>query len=265
MLLKDFFDYSIMLGGGIDFGSVADRSRWFELVSVGLILTTKDMHNPRNDKFRVIQPGISISSRYSTNGTLGLIVFDLKNNFKPCILSNWHILAKSSFIPGLSFHPGNPVYQPGRLITNRIEPDNIVARLTRYDRSTDSAIAEILSEEYNLEQFESKVLITSARMPYKGDIVEKSGARTGITRGRIVDVNGSFVKIKPLDIQHDENVEISSGGDSGSIWYDPDTKEGLVLHNHGEPENSSSPEAEYSGGYSLVQVIERLKISLRNN
>jgi hypothetical protein len=220
------------------------------------------MTNPRNEKFEIIQPGISISSKYSTNGTLGLIVFDRKNNYKPCILSNWHVLAKRNFIPRLSFPVGSPIYQPGKLISKGIKKKNIIARLTRFDRSTDSAIAEIIIDKYNLEQFESNVFINSVRTPKKGDIVEKSGARTGITRGKIIDVKGFFVKIKPIDIENTANIEISKGGDSGSIWYDPETNEGLVLHNHGEPDNNDNPEDEYSGGFSLLQVIENLNVSL---
>lgn len=219
------------------------------------------MSNPRNNKFTTIQPGISISSKYSTNGTLGLIVYDKINDYHPCILSNWHVLAKRSIIPRLSFSIGSPVYQPGKNISNGIKAENIIARLSRYDRLTDSAIARLLVDDLNLEQFETNITINSVRIPKKGDIVEKSGARTGVTKGHIVDTLGSYVKIKPIDIQNPDNIEISKGGDSGSIWYDPVTKEGLVLHSHGEPDDNSNPQAEYAGGFSLIKVMETLRIS----
>lgn len=218
------------------------------------------MENNRNKRLDIIQPGISISSKYSTNGTLGMIVFDNKNNLQACILSNWHVLAKSSFF-STSFRSGKPIYQPGKLIQGK-RTSNIVAKLTRFDKDTDSAIAKITDREFKLNQFESDALIKSARLPKEGDLVEKSGARTGITRGKIVKVNGSHIEIRTLEIDNPENIEISQGGDSGSIWYDPITMEGLVLHNAGEHKNADNPESEFAKGYSLIQVMKKLDFSL---
>lgn len=219
------------------------------------------MASEREKRFDVIQPGISISSKYSTNGTIGLIVFDNTNN-KPCILSNWHVLAKSSWWPRASFRIGRPIFQPGKLFQGK-RSTNIIAKLTRHDRHTDSAIAEIVDREFILNQYESNAIITTARLPKEGDIVEKSGTRTGITRGRIVGVNGNRIKIKPIEEGNPYNQEISDGGDSGCLWYDPDTMEGLVLHNSGETDNN--PNSEFARGYSLVAVMERLNFSLTEN
>lgn len=218
------------------------------------------MPTNRKDKFEVIQPGISISSKYSTNGTLGLIVFDNKNN-KPCILSNWHILAKRSFLfPRLSYKTGSSVYQPGKVFIKGKRRSYIIAKLTRHDRRTDSAIAEIVNREFILNQYDSNVVIKTARLPKKGDIVEKSGVKTGTTRGKIVEIIGSRVTIKPLEEGNPNNQEISDGGDSGCLWYDPNTNEGLVLHNSGEKD--SHPSNEFAKGYSLLTVMERLNFSL---
>lgn len=218
------------------------------------------MPTKRDIKYNILQPGISISSNYSTNGTLGLIVFDKRNNKNACILSNWHVLAKSSFLlPRRSFRLGKPIFQPGDLKQSK-RNSNIVARLTRHDRKTDSAIAEIINRDYILNQYESNVHIQSVRMPAEGDIVEKSGARTGITRGKVVQVSGNSVKIQPIEEGNPQNQEISDGGDSGSLWYDPVTMEGLVLHNSGEKNNK--PCAEFAKGYALIAIMERLDISL---
>jgi hypothetical protein len=219
------------------------------------------MATERETRFEIIQPGISISSKYSTNGTLGLIVFDNTNN-KPCILSNWHVLAKNSFLPRTSFRVGRPIFQPGKLFQGK-RNTNIIARLTRHDRHTDSAMAEIVSRDFILNQYESNVTITTARIPQESDIVEKSGTRTGVTRGKIVDVNGHRVKIKPIEEGNPNNQEISDGGDSGCLWYDPNTMEGLVLHNSGETDNN--PNSEFAKGYSLIAVMERLNFSLTEN
>jgi hypothetical protein len=212
----------------------------------------------RSDRFEIIQPGISISSKYSTNGTLGLIVFD-NTNSKPCILSNWHVMAKSSFIPRISFRVGSPIFQPGRMIQGRRNA-NVVARLARYDIETDSAIAEIVDREFVLNQFESNILVRSARPPLVGDLVEKSGARTGITKGKVVLVAGNQVRIEPIEAENPSDQEISDGGDSGCVWYDPNTMEGLVLHNSGEM--NRSPNSEFASGYSLISVMGKLNISL---
>lgn len=219
------------------------------------------MASDRENRFEIIQPGISISSKYSTNGTLGLIVFDNTTN-RPCILSNWHVLAKRNFLPRISFRIGSPIFQPGKLFQDRLN-SNIIARLTRHDRHTDSAIAEIVSREFILNQYESNVLITSARLPKEGDIVEKSGTRTGITRGKIVSVRGNLVEIKPIEDHNPDNQEISDGGDSGCLWYDPNTMEGLVLHNSGETDEN--PNSEFAKGFSLIAVMERLNFSLTEN
>jgi hypothetical protein len=216
------------------------------------------MASQREGKFDIIQPGISISSKHSTNGTLGLIVFDNTNN-KPCILSNWHVLAKSSFLPGWSYRVGSPIFQPGKIFQGKLEA-NIVAKLTRYDKGTDSAIAEIVNREFILRQYESDVLITTARLPLVGDLVEKSGTRTGVTKGKIAEVIGNRVKIEPIEEGNPGNQEISDGGDSGCVWYDPNTMEGLVLHNSGE--TNKNPNSEFAGGYSLLSVMEKLNFSL---
>lgn len=218
------------------------------------------MTSQREKKFEIIQPGISISSKYSTNGTLGLIVFDNTNN-RPCILSNWHVLAKNIF-PRTSFRIGRPIYQPGKLFQGK-RRTNIIAKLTRHDRHTDSAIAEIVNRQFILNQYESNAIITTARLPQEGDIVEKSGTRTGITKGKIVEINGNRVKIKPIEEGNPSNQEISDGGDSGCLWYDPETLEGLVLHNSGETNNN--PDSEFAKGYSLIAIMERLNFSLTKN
>lgn len=222
------------------------------------------MTKKRSDRFEVLQPGISISSKYCRTGTLGLIVFDKKNDFKPCILSNWHILSKRNKF--FSSKAGKPIYQPGKVFLKskgqwKRRKNFIAARLTRQNKATDSAIAKIVNRSFDLSLFETDKQITSTRIPKVGDIVEKSGARTGVTKGKIVEVVGNWVKIKPISIDNPENEEISKGGDSGSVWYDPETKEGLVLHSVGEGTNSD-PKAEYAGGYILQKVLDNLDVSL---
>ena len=212
----------------------------------------------RKDRFDVIQPGISISSRYSTSGTLGLIVFDKRNNYQPCILSNWHVLARNYI--RRTARAGSPVYQPGRLFGGRVK-NNIVARFTRSSRSLDAAIATLTGgRDFITEQFESGVNPTTARLPVYGDIVEKSGARTKITRGKIISMTRNSFTIKPVDPDNTDDLELSDGGDSGAIWYDPDTKEAIGLHFAGD--TSRHPSDEFSRAKILTHILSRLDISL---
>lgn len=210
----------------------------------------------RNQRFDTLQPGISISSKHSTNGTLGLIVFDKLNNYNPCILSNYHILGKGSL---WRLREGSPIYQPGKNEKGRVNA-NIVARLVRLNKNLDAAIARIVARNYNLAQFGTGVVVTGARMPKEGDLVEKSGVRTGVTRGVIIKVNNQtgHTTIKPHNEASTGMVEISEGGDSGSVWYDPNTGAGLVLHCAGE--SKDAPDTAY--GHALPMVLEQLSVSL---
>jgi endonuclease G len=63
----------------------------------------------RRERLEPIQPGISVSHKSVTAGTIGSIVYD-KTTGKPCILSNWHVLAGSA-----SAVPGALLYSPVRL------------------------------------------------------------------------------------------------------------------------------------------------------
>jgi len=220
--------------------------------------------NQRSEKCKVIQPGISISSNYSTSGTLGLLVRDNISN-KICILSNWHVLAKYKsyrhlYVGSKSYRKGAPIYQPGRLHKGR-DKKNIIARLSRHSRSLDAAIA-VLDEtlEFNVKQFESDIEIKGIRHPKIGDILEISGARTGLTRARVVGgiESGTSFTLKPI-LSADQDIEISDSGDSGSIWYDPETHEAVGLHFAGEAKERYS---EFARAKSIVSVFEYLNISL---
>jgi hypothetical protein len=57
-----------------------------------------------------------------------------------------------------------------------------------------------------------------------------------------------------------DNIEISGSGDSGALWYDPQTREGLGLHFAGE--SDPAPTAEYALACHLDEVLDELNISL---
>ncbi|MFT5820081.1 MAG: hypothetical protein ACI8ZM_001315 [Crocinitomix sp.] len=219
------------------------------------------MSDERNSRRNVLQPGISISSRNSTNGTLGLIVFDRKNNHAPCILSNWHVLAArkpKSF--GWSLKPGAVVYQPGKIKGGK-KRKNVVAKLVRSSLLLDCAISRIIEREFTLDIFESGITITSTRLPVVGDFVEKSGTRSGVTQAKVKSVEGDWVHLEPVEKGNPGGIEISKSGDSGSVWYDPETGEGLLLHSEGDSDDNVHIET--ASGLILQKVLDELDVSLQ--
>ena len=163
---------------------------------------------------------------------------------------------------GFSLRKGALTYQPGRInnYKSRVNPKDVVAKLVRHDKRLDCAISRITTRDYRLEQFESNVIVTSARMPKKGDIVEKSGTRTGVTRAKVEKIDGNWVYLVPVEGDYPHNTEISMGGDSGSVWYDPETKEGLILHSRGDDDDADVKET--ASGFILVHVLKSLGVSL---
>ena len=217
-----------------------------------------------------IQPGISISHPHVSAGTFGAVVYD-KFSGRQCILSNWHVLVGSN-----DASPGDDIIQPGSLDGGRLSRDRI-GQLERsiLNEDGDAAIAFLdnaSGRSVQLAQLDTGVVVQSARMAQFGDILEKSGRTTGVTRGKI-DGWGAYTlpysvgartiegfKIVPVIDGNPNNEEISSGGDSGSIWYDPQTKEGVGLHFAGETD--PHPREEHAIACHLPRVLNALNISL---
>ncbi len=103
-------------------------------------------------------------------------------------------------------------------------------------------------------------------------MLEKSGRTTGVTRGK-VDGFGAYTipysvgertvegfKIISVLDGNPNNEEISSGGDSGSVWYSSTTQEGIGLHFAGE--TNPTPNEEHAIACHLPTVLTALNISL---
>ena len=222
----------------------------------------------RQIRQETIQPGLSISHPSVSAGTFGNVVYDNLSN-RPCILSNWHVLVGSNNVS-----PGDAIIQPGSLDGGRLPKDK-VGQLERsiLNSEGDAAIAFFDSDRIlNPAQFDSKVVVKSSRMAQRGDILEKSGRTTGVTQGKVDGIGAYTVsysvgaktiqgfKIVSVTDGNPNNEEISSGGDSGSIWYDPVTKEGIGLHFAGEV--NPDPKQENAIACHLPNVLEALNISL---
>ena len=227
----------------------------------------------RQTRLNPIQPGISVGHFRTATGTLGAIVYDQMTG-KPCILSNWHVLVGSK-----EASPGDEVIQPGAADGGRLTLDR-VGWLGRslLNEEGDAAIAFLDSpsdRSLELAQFHTGVVVKSARLASLSDvgqILEKSARTTGVTRGKIDGV-GSYTltypvgsktiqgfKIVPIIFNNPDNEEISAGGDSGSIWYDPQTHEGVGLHFAGE--SNPDPRQEHAIACHLPRVLSALNVSL---
>lgn len=230
--------------------------------------------NPRDHQFQMLQPGIGISHIDSDNcGTLGLIVHD-KLTGKPAILSNAHVLCKG----GYRRERGEYIVQPGRFEWNGgVADDYKIARLHRsiLNENCDAAMAFLLPEiGYKYEMYESNARISSVRNPVLGDILKKSGRSTAVTSGLVDGIGRYFQVFKkkrsgingfrlvPVKAENPENEELSWNGDSGSVWYDPETHEGVGLLFAGD----THPDRvlEDSLACFLPEVMTALDISLFN-
>lgn len=215
-----------------------------------------------------VQPGLSISHHLGTAGTIGAIVYD-RTDGAPCILSNKHVLAEAALAEA-----GDQILQPGRIDGGRRDLDAI-ARLRRMHLGVkgDAAIAVLnQSRQTRTALYGSDIQIRETRRAAVGDLAAKSGRSTGVTDGR-VDGVGRFkvsygfqdhwiegFKLRLQDAANPGNLELTRHGDSGAIWYDPATQEGLGLHFAGE--DASAPAAEFALACHLDAVLDELLVSL---
>ena len=74
-------------------------------------------------------------------------------------------------------------------------------------------------------------------------MLETSARTTGTTRARVIAV-GRPADGRPnafiLERLSGDTQPISWAGDSGAVWYDPTTLEGVGLHHGGEPEEGKA-------------------------
>ena len=115
-----------------------------------------------------------------------------------------------------------------------------MASLWWWERRVDAALARI---EHGLvcrnDQMGTGKVIRSFREPVVGDILEKSARTTGTTRARVAAVERPAAELTNafiLERLSGDTEPISCDGDSGAVWYDPETLEGVGLHHGGEPE-----------------------------
>jgi len=177
----------------------------------------------------VLRPGISIGEK-KTWGTLGMFVVDAWGTL--CLLSAKHVLAP------VGHAEDRPVRHPAPKDHGPEAP--VVASLWWWDDALDVALAKIATGTVcTPEIMETGQVIKSFRAPRKGDVLEKSGRSTGTTRAVVVEERrpvGGIPSAFILERLPGEDGPISCEGDSGAIWYDPETGEGVGMLHGGEVE-----------------------------
>ncbi|MDH3679125.1 MAG: S1 family peptidase [Acidimicrobiia bacterium] len=226
---------------------------------------------PRVDRRALLRPllgGISCGNPRITSGTIGAIVFH-RRTCKPMILSNWHVLAGDRVAA-----TGEPIVQPGPTDGGRAGDE--VARLSAMvlDSRMDAAVAEIEEGIATERELLGLGTITGTETARLGTKVAKSGRTTSLTKG-IVDgvslstrinygggVAQSFVnqiRIVPRPPWPAINDEISSGGDSGSVWINEANNRALGLHFAGE--NDPAVSAENAIASPIDPIMDEFGIS----
>ncbi|GAB4269386.1 MAG: hypothetical protein Kow0080_12940 [Candidatus Promineifilaceae bacterium] len=218
----------------------------------------------RSDRFENIPIGVSIGSPLVSAGTLGAKVIDNKNGDE-MVLSNWHILAG-----GLGAAVGLSIWQPGGLDGGG-EADKF-AELTRWVLGPyDAAVARLTGQRTVQDQtFEGRHFAGTA-VPQLGMEVWKSGRTTGLTNGFIDGIkmstalpySGAGVRtmrdvFRIVPLPGAGNIEVSLGGDSGSVWVDTESGHAVGLHFAGETGNAP----EHALACEIIPVLETLNVRL---
>jgi len=171
----------------------------------------------RKDKWRPFPCGVSVAHKDVTAGTSGFILVDDEGNEYPS--SNCHVYAASN-----KGEKGDPILQPGPYDGGKL-PDDKCGELAGYVKLEDGCKVDVAWINASVE-YENKLLgigVPNAppRKVSVGDKVVKSGRTTGVTRGKVKQVDAT-VKVRYPDpigvIKRKKSVvttKMLEGGDSG--------------------------------------------------
>lgn len=211
-----------------------------------------------------VRPGISAGNPKSATGTIGLVVTD-DDTGATCLLSAGHVFA------GRFAADRDAITQPAR-VDFGVAPADTVAELLRWQVPGpwgDAAVARLnQSRPFALDQANSGVVVKSLDTPSLGQVLEKAGRTTRVTRGVVTGmgtyyypgaeagVGGFMLSTEAFD---DPNTQdLTAEGDSGSVWYDPTTQAGIGLHVAGEVGAAN----EFAIACYLTRVMTTLRVSL---
>jgi len=198
----------------------------------------------RKARYDPIPLGVSAGNPRITAGTLGAKVFDA-GSLLPMALSNWHVLVGSP-----TAAPGEPIWQPGSL-DGGTSADTFATLSRSVLGPYDAAVAQLTNSREVLTETVDGDVVEDVTAPQLGMMVWKSGRTTERTEGFIDGIKMTtsinygaagtrilqeVVRIVPRPGAG--NVEVSMGGDSGSIWVDEASGKAIGLHFAGEVGNA---------------------------
>lgn len=216
----------------------------------------------RKARYDPIPLGVSVGNPRITAGTIGAKVYDA-TSLQPMVLSNWHV-----FVGSPSGAPGEAIWQPGMLDGG--SSADTFATLSRSVLSPyDAAVAQLTNSRELLTETLDGDVIEDVTTPQLGMLVWKSGRTTERTEGFIdgikmaVSINYGTAGVRMMQEVFRivprpgaGNVEISMGGDSGSIWVDEASGKGVGLHFAGEVGNAP----EHGLANELAPVLQLLNV-----
>lgn len=220
----------------------------------------------------LLMGGVSCGPVHQGAGTIGAIVIDELTG-QPSILSNWHVLV------GPHGAQGAPITQAATLDNGHPQRD-VVAHLGRsiLDQDGDAALAQLSGSRPWVPTIYGEFdYLTSIRDSRLGETLRKSGRTTGVTDakvdgegmyrlsyeiapGRVEQRTISGFKLVPIKAGNPDNVELSGPGDSGSLWYNPATKDAIGLHFAGE--TNPAPGEEHAIACNMTAVARRLQFRM---
>lgn len=182
-------------------------------------------------------------------GTMGAVVFDATTG-APMALTNNHVFVGNR--PNAAV--GDQVNQPGTTGAN-----DSIGTVARRNRVLDCAVATInTTRQVSTSIFDYPGGIKGMVNAAIGMRVTKSGRTTETTFGMVEGVSTNEFTVVPIPGQW---MELSMGGDSGSIWLETSSHAAVGLHFAGE--QSTAPADERAWAKRIERVQNRLNINLR--
>ncbi len=217
------------------------------------------------DRFPVLMGGMSCGRPGGGAGTAGCIVIEERSGL-PCLLSNWHVLA------GPDSRLGDAVLQPAANDGGLIWRD-VVAELGLgfLDGDGDAAIAPLIGARPWFPTVHGDVrALRGLRAPRLGEVLQKSGRSSRLTRARVDGIGTYAVDYPELGRREIAGFRLtpladgalaeppSASGDSGAVWYSAETGEAVGLHFAADP--ASGTEAALAG--LMPRIARRLGVRL---
>jgi hypothetical protein len=222
-------------------------------------------------KVRPLKIGCSVGHFKITAGTLGAFATDRKTGAVG-ILSNNHVLANENRCKA-----GDAILQPGALDGGK-KKDKIASLsnwvpLKSHANHADCAFASLVEgigfDAATLEGLGTLAGLRSAPLDI-GDPVAKIGRTTGLTRGRVtaIEVDNLVINYdsvsmsfdRQIEIEGDEDLPFSLGGDSGSLIVDGGLYAGALLFAGSDQGGSNGKGLTYAN--PLDTVLDLLDIKL---